>query len=38
MQIRGKGVLDRILKDKILGDELAEMLKDACGQWKKTFA
>lgn len=38
MQSRGQAVLDRILKDKILGDELAEMLKDACGQWKKTFA
>lgn len=38
MQSRGQAVLDRILKDKILGDELAEMLKNACGQWKKTFA
>ncbi|MBO5254778.1 MAG: F0F1 ATP synthase subunit alpha [Opitutales bacterium] len=31
-------ILDKILKDKIIGDELTSMLKNACTQWKKTFA
>ena len=38
MDGQGKPVLDRILKDKIIKDELSEMLKQACQNWKKTFA
>ncbi len=33
-----KSVLEKILNDKIIGDELSDMLKNACSQWKKTFA
>ena len=38
MSVRGKSVLAKILDDKIINDELVEMLKDAVSQWKKTFA
>ena len=31
-------LLDKILSDKIIGEELEKMLADAAGQWKKTFA
>ena len=38
MEGQGKAVLDKILKDKVIKDELSEMLKEACSNWKKTFA
>ena len=38
MSVRGKSVLTKILDEKIINDELTEMLKDAVSQWKKTFA
>ncbi len=38
MQARGKDVLDKILKEKIIGDDLTAMLKETCANWKKTFA
>ncbi len=38
MEGRGKDVLEKILKDKVIGDDLNAMLKEACSNWKKTFA
>ena len=35
---RGKAVLEKILKEKIISDGIAAELKSMCDQWRKTFA
>ncbi len=38
MTTRGAETLARIMKDKVIGDELTAALKADCQNWKKTFA
>lgn len=35
---RGKDIIAKILKEKVISDSLADELKSMCDEWKKTFA
>jgi F-type H+-transporting ATPase subunit alpha len=35
---RGKATADKIIKEKVISDELASELKSMCDDWRKTFA